>query len=153
MNCTESALPGIVSVQLGWYCTSHTCKGTLAHMDTRVCVRRKMYLSVLMWMRYQPAQSTVMGPQTLKYTVKIVLDKCMMVCINLQTAWVHKVHPGKTNKIFLVHLQKAPRLPCLDIKSRPVYSAPPTTCLSSQLQSVIHLLPAPFTDTWVGAGT
>lgn len=27
------------------------------------------------------------------------------------------------------------------------------TCLSSQLQSVIHLLPAPFTDTWVGADT
>lgn len=45
------------------------------------------------------------------------------------------------------------RSSCLCIKSKPIFSAPPTTCLSSQLQSVIHLLPAPFTDMWAGADT
>lgn len=63
---------------------------------------------------------------------------------SLSTYW-------RNYKIFWVHPQKALRSSCFCIKSRPVYSAPPTTCLSSQLQSVIHLLPAPFTDTWVGA--
>lgn len=52
----------------------------------------------------------------------------------------------KLISILLVHLQKALRSSCLCIKSRPVYN-------TSQPQSVIHLLPAPFTDVWVGADT
>lgn len=73
----------------------------------------------------------------------------------IQTIEVPRVLTGTNDYNFRVYVdpQEALRSACLCIKSRIIYSEPPTTCFSSQLLLVLHLLPAPFTDMWAGADT